>query len=129
MSGRRGFLAVVGSTMVAGIAGWSTTARHPTLLMPTRAMPRLADPSPPRAGLSTMQQTAKGLITAQALPARYPLLAAQETQMHAFINVRSELPDEFFLDWLEGGLQMVEGCRPGGLIHRAIEAERAEAGA
>jgi hypothetical protein len=30
------------------------------------------------------------------------------------------------LDWVEGGLRQVEGCKPGGQIWRAIQMDRAE---
>ena len=45
--------------------------------------------------------------------------------MHAFITVAGGLPQDLFLDWFEGGLRMVEGCKPGGNIYRAMQAERA----
>ena len=58
-------------------------------------------------------------------PIGYPLLeaylAADRSQMHALVDIRKGLPDELFHDWLEGGLRMMEGCKPSGRIHRAME--------
>ncbi len=129
MNGRRGFLAIVGGTMVSGVAGWSKTAEHPRLLLPARIVQPIADQPAHRPGLSPMQQTARGLVTPGSTLADYPLLSRQETHMHAFITVAGGLPQDLFLDWLEGGLRMVEGCKPGGNIHQAMQIKRAEKGA
>ncbi len=77
-----------------------------------------------------MQQTARGLITPWPVLADYPLLSRQETHMHAFITVAGGgLPQDVYLAWLEAGLRLVEGCKPGGTVWRAMEAELAEKGA
>lgn len=44
--------------------------------------------------------------------------------MDVFIDIKAGLPNDIFIDWLEGGLRMVEGCKPGGMIFRAMEIDR-----
>ncbi len=112
MSGRRGFLALVGGAVLTGPTTRQWGISRPTLVFPQT--PTLA-PSP-----------SVGLIE-PGNPTGYPLLdavlARGESQMHAFIHVKGGLPDEVFFDWLEGGLRMVEGCKPGGSIYRTMQVD------
>lgn len=47
----------------------------------------------------------------------------QDTDLIAFSRVRAGVPDDVFADWLLGGLRMVESCKPGGVIWRAMRAQ------
>ncbi len=100
MSGRRGFLAVVGGSRVSGAIMRRAEAK-PTLILP---------PSAP-------------LIETASVGGIYPLLAAEQSQMHAFIRIKGAMPDDLFLDWLEGGLRMAKSAEPGGRLYRALQAE------
>ena len=85
MSNRRGFFALVGGAFVTGAVG-RTKAASPTLLLPPEFTPSSAS-------------------VAQALPS-----SAETEAIHA---VKAGLPQAMFLDWLEGGLRLVEDCKPG----------------
>jgi hypothetical protein len=99
---RRSFFALIGSAAVSGFVSHKATAATPMLILPPG-----------------------GIIPASQLPTgAYPLLDQQKTLMHGFIAVMGGLPDELFRDWMEGGLRQVESCKPGGMIHRAMQMER-----
>ncbi len=112
MNGRRGFLALVGGTVLTG-----PTTRQWGISRPTLVFPQVSTlvPSPDAALLDPGVPTGKPLLDA--------LLASGRSQMHAFVDVKAGLPDDLFFDWLEGGLRMVEGCKPGGRIWQAMREE------
>lgn len=65
-------------------------------------------------------------MTASQTPALIPAQAqkaCRDTDLIAFSRVRAGVPDDLFADWLLSGLRMVEGCKPGGAIWRAMQAE------
>lgn len=93
MSGRRGFLALVGGAFVTGGVKVGQAAR-PTLLLPT---------------------TGLVLPPADVVRSRSPIVDMG--------RVLDGLPNELYQDWIEGGLRMVEGCKPGGNIYRAALTE------
>ena len=98
MNARRGFLAMIGSSVFSGAVLRSVGAVQPTLILPA--------PS--------------------SLPVARPLLNACRTQMDAFLEVGRHVPKDMFLDWLENGLQLAERHRrsPVDLVR---EEERIEA--
>jgi len=81
VSGRRGFFALVGGAAVSGLVTLRSSAAQPTLIMPP------------------------ALVLDPPVPAAYPLLAAHESQMRAVLHIKTMIPDDYFLDWLEGGLR------------------------
>ena len=81
MSGRRGFLALVGGAAVSGLVTVRAAAR-PTLIMPPALV---VDPT----------------ISAAA----YPLLANQPSELRAFLHVKAMVPEDYYLDWIESGLR------------------------
>jgi len=81
VSGRRGFFALVGGAAVSGLVTLRQSAARPTLIMP----PALAVDTP--------------------IPAACPLLAGHESQIHAMLHIKGMVPDDYFLEWLEGGLR------------------------
>ncbi len=83
MSGRRGFFALVGGAAVSGLVTLRQSAVRPTLIMPSALV---VDPPTIPAGA-------------------YPLLATHETQMRAVLHIKTMIPDDYFQDWLEGGLR------------------------
>lgn len=93
MSGRRGFLALVGGAFVTGGIRVGQAAR-PTLLLPT---------------------TGLVLPTTGVTRSRSPIVDMG--------RVLDGLPDDLYEDWITGGLRMVEGCKPGGNIYRAALTE------
>ena len=107
MSGRRGFLALIGGAgAVTGSVLFRKATAAPTLILPgteRTALPPLAD------GTDT--------------PLLNAVLACGESQMHAFIDVKRGLSDAMFLDWLEGGLRLVQDCKADGGSFRAVVAE------
>ena len=107
MSTRRGFFAFIGNAAVTGLVAHRASVAKPTLILPSTG---LVDPPPP-------------------LPKGYPLLMAKMEQggvMAALLEIKLNMPDELYLDWLEGGLRVAEGCKPGGLVYRAMAIERGE---
>ena len=93
MSGRRGFLALIGGAgAVTGSVLFRKTAAAPTLILPPDFTPgTAANQTPPN-------------------PA----------EVDAINAVRAGLSPALFLDWIEGGLRMVEDCKPGGGAFGAI---------
>ncbi len=106
---RRGFLAVVGGALVAGLVQRATAAT-PTLILPPKLLPASSLDALKAAGLSG-----------------HPLLDGirdrGESQMHAILEVKAALPGDLFSDWLESGLCMAAACKPGGGIDRAMQIE------
>lgn len=103
MSGRRGFLALVGATgAFTGAVFVRKAAAAPTLILP----PDLVMPDDQR-------------------PARDQ---PSEPEMQAVLDVKAGLSHAMFVDWLENGLRLVEDCKPGGGIFGAYwrEAKRGE---
>ena len=49
--------------------------------------------------------------------------AAGRSHLQAVLDIRAGISPDLFGDWLEGGLRMVEGCKPGGRIWRAMREE------
>jgi hypothetical protein len=93
LSGRRGFLALVGGAFVSGGVRVGQAAR-PTLLLPPNG---LVSPS------------------AAVVRSRSPVLD--------FSRVLDGLPADMYEDWMAGGLRCVESCKRGGNIHRAALTE------
>ncbi len=94
MSTRRGFLALVGGAgAVTGSVLFRKAAVRPTLILPPEftSSSTSAAPTPPT-------------------PA----------EMDAIHSVKAGLPHAMFLDWLEGGLRLVEDCKPDGGAFGAI---------
>jgi len=81
MNPRRGFLALVGGSLLSGSVLHNVSAQAPSLVLP----PSL------------------GLVPARS--AR-PLVAAHKSEMHAIIHVKQALPPEDFDVWLSVGLRM-----------------------
>jgi hypothetical protein len=79
---RRGFLALVGGSLLSGSVLRGATAATPTLLLPPSLMPAA---------------TARPLLDA--------ILSQGGSQMDAIIQCGLRMPKPAFLDWLEGGLQ------------------------
>jgi hypothetical protein len=87
MSTRRGFLALIGGSLVSGTVVAASTNAKPVLLLP----PTLSfTPTPAMPGPSEMF---------------YPLCAGHESDMHALAHIKQMMPWEPFYDWLEGGLR------------------------
>ncbi len=78
MSSRRGFFALVGGAAVSGLVTVRAFATRSTLIMPPTG---LVLPSTP-----------------------WPLLETEQTEMHGFIHVKRDMPDDAFRDWLEAWL-------------------------
>ena len=83
---RRGFLAYVGSALVSGAVVTAAAGTRPTLILPPA-----------------------GVVP---LP-RWPLLAAEETQMDAILRVGIHLPRDLHRDWLEAGLRQARPYEAG----------------
>ncbi len=83
MSTRRGFFAFIGNAAVTGLVAHRASATAPTLILPPAG---LVEP-------------------ATAIPAAFPLQAAQPSQMDALLHVKRMTPQEFYFHWLEGGLR------------------------
>jgi hypothetical protein len=83
MSTRRGFFAFIGNAAVTGLVAHRASATAPTLILPPTGLVE-----PPR-----------------AIPAAYPLLAAQASQMDARLHDKRMTPQEFYFRWLETGLR------------------------
>ena len=97
-STRRRFFAFVGNAAVTGLVTTQATTNAATLILPPVG---LIEPQRKRLGT-------------------YPLLAQHKTDMDAFRAISEGLtapgiPEWMFLNWMEGGLRNVEGCKPGAL--------------
>jgi hypothetical protein len=82
MNPRRGFLALVGGSLLSGAVRCQVRAKEPMLVLPLGLVP--------------------------AAPAR-PLLDAElargESKMEVILSIGQRMPKPAFLDWLEDGLQ------------------------
>ena len=88
MTPRRGFLALVGGAgAVTGSVLFRKAAAKPTLILP----PEFTSSSTSAAPMSP-----------------------SPAEMDAVHAVKAGLSHDKFLDWLEGGLRLVEDCKPGG---------------
>ena len=86
MSGsRRGFLAFVGSALVSGSVTRAATVTAPTLILPPALVPTPV----------------------------WPLLAAEKSQMDAFLRISMHLPADLHRDWLEAGLRQARPYEQG----------------
>ena len=83
MNPRRGFLAMVGGSMLSGLTLSRASATTPTLILPTKL-----DLAPPGG--------------------HYPLPAAFPTEMKVILHVKDALPSDDFQLWLSVGLSMAE---------------------
>ena len=87
MSSRRDFLGFLGNACFVG-----NVVRKEGISRPSLALPRWVDP----------------VLTKEppvASPTLHPLLTAAGNQANAVMQIRAGLPDEYFLDFLEGGLR------------------------
>ena len=41
-----------------------------------------------------------------------------------FLDIQLSMPDELYLDWMEGGRRIAESCKPGTQVYRAMALER-----
>ncbi len=93
MSGRRGFLALVGGAgAVTGSVLFRKTAATPTLILPPEFTSSSASAAP---------------------------MSPSPVEMDAVNAVKAGLSHAMFVDWLESGLRLVEDCKPGGGIFGA----------
>lgn len=83
MGPRRGFLALIGSSVFSGAVLQPPGASRPVLILPPSA----------------------------ALPTARPLLAGHRTRMEALLEIAHHVPNGAYLDWLESGLQLAERHR------------------
>ena len=88
--GRRGFFAFLGGASVTGLATTRASVAKPTLILPPE------------------------------FTASVPSVVANTVELDAVHAVKAGLPHAMFLDWLEGGLRMVEDCKPGGGVFGAF---------
>ena len=87
MSTRRDFLGFLGNACFVG-----SVVRKEGISRPALALPRWVDP----------------VLTREppiASPTQHPLLTAAGNQANAVMQIRAGLPDDYFLDFLEGGLR------------------------
>ena len=87
MSTRRDFLGFLGNACFVGGIVTKEGINRPTLMLPHWIKPVLTKEPP------------------VACPTRHPLLAAAGNQANAVMEIRTALPDNVFLDFLEGGLR------------------------
>lgn len=80
---RKGFFALIGSAAVSGSVLIRKAVAAPTLLLP-----------------SPIETISK------VTPIGPSLLDAQPSQMHAFLEVKRQVPADVFDDWLEHGLRL-----------------------
>ena len=93
MSTRRDFLGFLGNACFVG-----SVLRKEGISRPTLALPRWMDP----------------VLTREppiASSAQHPLLAGAGSQANAVMQIRTGLPDDYFLDFLEGGLRSARTFR------------------
>ena len=89
MNPRRGFLAMVGGSMLSGLTLSRASATTPTLILPTK-------------------------LDLVPTGGRYPLPAAFPTEMQAILNVKGAVPADDFQLWLSIGLRMADAAEQRG---------------
>ncbi len=94
MNGRRNFLAMIsGAGAVTGSVLFRKAAAGPTLILPPE------------------------FTSSSTSAAPVPPVPAEMDAVHA---IKAGLSHAMYLDWLEGGLRLVEDCKPGGGAFGAI---------